>query len=57
VQRVDRAPFDRASRRDERLARDLPAEDALAVFVGAHTAEQVELEWLQLEQLDEIVEC
>ena len=47
---------DGAPRRDERLPRDLPAEHALAVLVGADAAEQVHLELLELEQVDQIVE-
>ena len=47
---------DRAARRDQRLARDLAAEDALAVLVGADAAEEVDFELLELEQVDEIVE-
>ena len=47
---------DGAAGRDERLPRDLPAEHALAVLVGAQPAEQVHLELLELEQVDQIVE-
>ena len=41
---------------DERLARDLAAEDALAVLVGADAAEDVDLDRLEVEQLDERVD-
>ena len=37
-------------------ARDLAAEHPLAVLVGAHATEQVDLELLELEQVDQIVE-
>ena len=57
MQRVHAAARSRrCARRDQRLARDLAAEHALAVLVGAHAAEQVDLELLELEQVDEIVE-
>ena len=47
---------DGSPRRDQRLPRDLTAEHALTILVGAHAAEQVHLELLELEQVDEIVE-
>ena len=50
------AVFDRAARGDERLPRDLAAEHTLAVLVGAHAAEQVDLELFEVQQLDELVE-
>jgi hypothetical protein len=46
----------RARGGDERLAGDLPAEDADPVLVGRETAEEVDLDRLEVEQLDEVVE-
>ena len=48
--------LDRASRSDERLARDLSAEHALALLVGLTPAEDVDLDRLEVEQLDQVVE-
>ena len=48
--------LDGAARGDERLARDLTAEHALAVLVRAQAAEQVHLELLELEEFDQLVE-
>src|SRR5204862_3547474 len=58
VQRVDRAVLgiDRAGGGDERLARDLASEDALAVLVGAHAPEDVDLAALQIEPRDRLVD-
>jgi hypothetical protein len=56
VQRVGAASLDRPAGGDERLARDLAAEDALAALVGAPAAEQVHLELLEVEDVDELLE-
>ena len=57
VQRVHRAGLvDRAGGGDERLAGDLPAEHALALLVGGVTAEDVDLDRVEVEQGDEVVE-
>ena len=58
MQRVDLAfrVVDRAGRRDEGLAGDLTAEDALAVLVGRAAAEDVDLDRLEREQRHEFVE-
>ena len=42
-----------ASRRDQRLADHLPAEDALATLLRARAAEQVDLDRLEIEELDQ----
>ena len=57
MQRVDVPVLDGPARRDQRLARHLAAEHALAVLVGAQPAEEVDLELLQREQVDQLVEC
>ena len=57
MQRVDVAVVvDRAGRGHERLAGHLAAEDALAVLVGRHAPEDVDLDRLEVEQLDEVVD-
>ena len=56
VQRVHAAPLDGAPRRHERLGRHLAPEHPLAVLVGAHAAEDVDLDGLDVEQLDEEVQ-
>ena len=57
MQRVDVAVVvDRAGRGHQRLPRDLAAEDALAVLVGRHAPEDVDLDGLEVEQLDEGVD-
>ena len=57
MQRVDAAVgVDRAGRGHEGLPGDLAAEDALAVLVGRHAAEDVDLDRLEVEQLDEGVD-
>jgi hypothetical protein len=56
VQRVDPSSLDGPSRRHERLGGHLAPEDALAVLVGAHPPEDVDLDGLDVEKLDEEVE-
>jgi hypothetical protein len=48
--------LDGAPGRHERLGGDLAAEDALAVLVGAHTPEDVDLDGFDVEELDEEVQ-
>ncbi len=50
------AAGDRAGGGHEGLAGDLPAEDALDGLVGAHPAEDVDLDRLEVEQGDEPVD-
>lgn len=50
------AEVDGACCSDERLAGNLSAEDTLAIFVGASSAEDVDFDWFNIEQRDEIVE-
>ena len=45
-----------AARRHEGLPRDLPAEDALAIFLGATTPKQVQLEFFEIENLDQFID-
>ncbi len=57
MQRVHRpVGVDGAPGGDQRLRRDLAAEDALLVLVRARAPEQVHLERLELEELDQVVE-
>jgi hypothetical protein len=49
--------LDSAPRSRQCLRRDLTAEHALTVLVGAEPAKQVDLEHLQLEELEQRVEC
>ena len=57
MQRVDAAVVvDRAGRGHERLPGDLAPEDALAVLVGRHAPEDVDLDRLEVEQLHEGVD-
>ena len=54
VQRVHRAlAVGGAAGRDQRLARDLPAEDPLQGLLRAAAAEDVDLDLLQVEQIDQ----
>ncbi len=48
--------LDSASCRDERLARDLAPEHTLALLVGRVSAEDVDLDVLQVEKVEEVVE-
>ena len=56
MQRVHAPLVDGAAGRDQRLGRDLPAEHALAILVGAQPPKQVHLELLELQQVDQVVE-
>ena len=56
VQRVHLAVLDGSPCRHQRLARHLATEDALALLVGLDAAEDVDLDWLEVEQVDEEVE-
>ncbi len=56
VQRVRPSRVDRAAGRGQRLSRHLPAEDALAVLVRTHPAEDVHFDRFEIEQVDEEVE-
>ncbi len=56
MERVHPAALDGAPRRHEGLRRHLAPEDPLAVLVGAHAAEDVHLDGLDVEQLDEEVQ-
>ena len=56
VQRVDPPLLHRAARGDQGLARHLPAEDALAILLGADAAEDVDLDRLEVEELAELVD-
>ena len=47
---------DRVSSRDERLPRHLAAEDTLAILVECVPAEHVDLDYLEIEQVDEVIE-
>ncbi len=55
MQRVDPPVLDGAPRRHERLGRHLAAEDPLALLVGLHAPEDVDLDGLEVEQVDEEV--
>jgi hypothetical protein len=59
MQRMHVSPWfvDGASSSDEGLARDLTAEDAHSVFIGALPSKDVDLNGLKVQQVDEIVEC
>ena len=48
--------IDRASSCHQRLTRHLASEDALSIFVRRVSAEDIDLDHLEVEQLDEIVE-
>ena len=56
MQRVDDALLDGAPRGDERLARDLAAEDAETHVLRASAAEEVHLELLEVEDDQQLVE-
>jgi hypothetical protein len=43
--------FDRASRRHERLGRDLAAEGALALFFGMLSPESIDLDGLDIKEI------
>jgi hypothetical protein len=47
--------IDRAGGGDEGLPGDLAAEDALALLVGTHAPEEVDLDGFEVEEGDEIV--
>jgi hypothetical protein len=55
VQRVHLTGLDGAAGGNERLPRDLPAEDALPFFFGTDAAKDVDLELFEVEQIDQIV--
>jgi hypothetical protein len=58
VERVDPAlRVDGAGGGHEGLARDLAAEDPLAILVGLPAPEDVLLDLLEVEQLQKLVEC
>src|SRR5450631_1699941 len=50
------AGLDGAARGDEGLRRDLAAEDALAVLVGAQAPKEVDLERFELQEVEQVVE-
>jgi hypothetical protein len=54
MQRMRHAPLDGAASRDEGLADDLPAEDALPPHLRASASKQVDLEGLEIKDADEI---
>ena len=56
MQRVHHARGDGAPRRDERLPRDLPAEDANPVLLRRPAAKEVQLQFLEIEDRHEEVE-
>ena len=53
MQRVGNPPFDGARGGHQRLADDLPAEDAAAAEIGRLPAKEVQLELLEVELADE----
>ena len=56
MQRVGPPGLDGASRRHQGLGRHLAAEDPLAVLVGAHAPEDVDLDGLEVEEVDQEVQ-
>jgi hypothetical protein len=56
MKRMDLPVFDGASRRDQRLARHLAAEDTLPLLVGLCPPEDVDLYRLEVQQVDEELE-